>query len=869
MGKHDKTGVCEQLDDGRFNMAFHHFHHNQYSKRARKCFSAPTSEKKVLVEEGSAGKTEKGGNFTSDLTLQHFSSVPRMNVAILITGSRGDVQPFLALAHTLQKPPYSHRVRICTHSNFKAFVEDNGVEFFSIGGDPEKLMSYAVKNPGIMPSRQSMKDGDIAGRRADIAEMLEGAWRGCTEAGDGITEVDFSKDLDDLPAPFVADAIIANPPTYAHIHIAEKLAIPLHIMFTMPWSPTREFPHPLANLQAGSASSKTANYWSYRRMDLLTWEGLADLINSFRERTLLLDPITPLWGHELLTRLGVPFTYCWPDVLIPKPADWGPHISISGYWFLSMASTYKPDPELQAFLDAGPPPIYIGFGSIMVHDPDALTALVFEAVRTLGGWGTIRDKNPPENVLLLDNVPHDWLFPRVSAVVHHGGAGTTAIGISLGKPTVIVPFFGDQPWWGDMIYRAGAGPQPIRYKNLTAESFAKNIESALQPSIQIRAQELAERIKGEPGTEKAAESFSASPQMQGRSCSLIPDRVAVWKVRRTHIKLSPLAAAVLLANGKITTKQLKLLRHKAWLTTHGAQDPIVGIMGAGTTTAVAFMNDLVDFRHNLSKPKRRIKSKDVNISDDFTSEVKNPDRTASLKRMPAAAGKLAGCLAEHTLKAPVALFYNIANGFHNAPAFIYNDRTVRVRSHISDARSGIICSGEAFAYGIYDAVTGLIIQPVTGYKTSIQNSHSGGNSSTLTAGTYGIATGVGKGLAGLVLKTGAAVTGIPGYGLKGIERELEKLWTRENDLPAEEAEAMSRARREVGNAIIKAGLGAKPPGDFWGSVKHAQLGRKIAERRLWQGYRELSESMRKGEVEAVEREVFEGWSRLDGGGVGM
>jgi UDP:flavonoid glycosyltransferase YjiC (YdhE family) len=150
------------------------------------------------------------------------------------------------------------------------------------------------------------------------------------------------------------------------------------------------------------------------------------------------------------------------------------------------------------------------------------------------------------------------LFPRVSAVIHHGGAGTTAIGIALGKPTVIVPFFGDQPWWAAMIHRAGAGPEAVPFKKLTSDSLAQNIRKALEPGIQARAKELAEKIEGEDGTKKAAEAFHASPQMRNLQCFLCPDRVAVWRYRRTNIQVSAMAAAVLVVNGKAKPEQFKL-----------------------------------------------------------------------------------------------------------------------------------------------------------------------------------------------------------------------------------------------------------------------------------------------------------------------
>lgn len=253
--------------------------------------------------------------------------------------------------------------------------------------------------------------------------------------------------------------------------------------------------------------------------------------------------------------------------LIPKPKDWGSHISISGFYFLSLASSYTPEPELAAFLEAGPPPIYIGFGSIVVDDPNAMTKLIFEAVKQMGqralvskGWGGFGADalGIPEGVFMLGNVPHDWLFKHVSCVVHHGGAGTTAAGIALGKPTVIVPFFGDQPFWGAMVAKAEAGPLPIPNKHLTAEKLAGAIEEALKPTTLERAQELGARIASEKGTETGAQSFHANLDVDSMRCLVSPSRVAVWRVKRTTIRLSAFAATALGNAGVLDFNNLKL-----------------------------------------------------------------------------------------------------------------------------------------------------------------------------------------------------------------------------------------------------------------------------------------------------------------------
>jgi hypothetical protein len=185
--------------------------------------------------------------------------VVKLNIVIQVVGSRGDVQPFIALGNELMR--YGHRVRLATHDMFEGFVRESGLEFYPIGGDPRELMAYMVKTPGLIPSMESFRAGEIRRKRVMIREMLDGCWSSCIEP-DVVTG-----------HPFVADAIIANPPSFAHVHCAQALSVPVHLMFTMPWSNTKSFPHPLANFKTDGPDQGFKNYASYDLVNWLTWQG--------------------------------------------------------------------------------------------------------------------------------------------------------------------------------------------------------------------------------------------------------------------------------------------------------------------------------------------------------------------------------------------------------------------------------------------------------------------------------------------------------------------------------------------------------------------------------------------------------------------
>eukprot|EP01064_Diplonema_japonicum_P006544 TRINITY_DN14391_c0_g1_i1.p1 TRINITY_DN14391_c0_g1~~TRINITY_DN14391_c0_g1_i1.p1 ORF type:complete len:2164 (+),score=284.35 TRINITY_DN14391_c0_g1_i1:37-6528(+) len=412
---------------------------------------------------------------------------PSLRVCMLVVGSRGDVQPFVAMARRMKQD--GHTVKIVTHPCFETFVTSRGIEFGAIGGDPEALMKFMVEHPSMLTIHLE----EVRAKRSMMTQVFQHAW---TEA-----------------STWSSDVLISNPPVLVHAHIAEALHIPLQIFFTMPWSPTKAYRHPLAMV------SVFGNEQSYGIVEELTWLGMGDIINNFRE-AIGLHKLRH--GAGIQHTLNTPHIYCISEAIVPRPSDWEQHISISGFWFLNEKESYTPSPELARFLASDGYFVYIGFGSIVVQEVSVLEKAVFTAIDLVHeiypqlrviitpGWanlGSSYEGSLPDHIFLLDKCPHDWLFPRCNAVVHHGGAGTTAAGLNAGVPTVVVPFFGDQPFWGRCCERQGVGPAPVSYKSITGKLLAKAMMQALTPEMSEKAKELSTQIATEQGLERGLRAF--------------------------------------------------------------------------------------------------------------------------------------------------------------------------------------------------------------------------------------------------------------------------------------------------------------------------------------------------------------------------
>jgi sterol 3beta-glucosyltransferase len=403
-----------------------------------------------------------------------------MHILISTFGTQGDIQPFIALGNGLRAAGYT--VTVCTSTGYRALVETHGLE-------------YAFMDNMLLDLSRALLDG--RGNTLALMRQMGPAMQ---------------RTIDDewrAAQAIQPDAIVYHPKMLGSYHIAEKLDIPLVIAIPLPcFTPTRAFPHPfLAAIRLGG----WFNQLSYRLVSLSS-AMFTGMTNRFRTRTLGLPPLRRF--ADLLVRADgapVPMLYPYSPALLPAPADFPPHVHVTGAWFLERHAAWRPDPELEQFLEAGPPPVYVGFGSMSGKQAAARAQIVLDALAQTGqrgllarGWGGLEASRLPDNVQLIDAAPHDWLFPQMAAVAHHGGAGTTAAGLRAARPTVICPFLGDQPFWGMLVHARGVGPQPIPQRRLTTPRLAAAISAAVHdPEMRRRAAELGARIQEEDGVAAA------------------------------------------------------------------------------------------------------------------------------------------------------------------------------------------------------------------------------------------------------------------------------------------------------------------------------------------------------------------------------
>ncbi|KAI5236269.1 glycosyltransferase family 1 protein [Aureobasidium subglaciale] len=685
--------------------------------------------------------------------------VPPLNIVIQIVGSRGSLDSLVRTTPQIELTQSRRCSALCcsgpkttgvwsptTHGEFEDFVRSTGLEFFSIGGNAAHLMAYMVKNPSIFPSFDTMKSGEIGRKRKMVYEMLNGCWKSCIMP-DSRSEI-----------PFVADAIIANPPSFAHVHCAQALGIPVHLMFTMPWSATKAFPHPLANLKNEESDQQTANFLSYRIVDLMTWQGLGDVINLWRKKALGLDAVPNMVASRLAEILQIPFTYCWSPALVPKPADWPSYIDVCGFFFREQ-KPYTPDRELDTFLRAGSRPIYIGFGSIVMDNAAKMTDTIISAVKTCGvraivskGWSKLGAGRSDKDILFLGDCPHEWLFKHVTAVIHHGGAGTTACGLLNGRPTAIVPFFGDQPFWGNMVAVADAGPKPMHHKELNSQNLAAMIQKCLEPATRQAAADIARRMNHERGVDTAAESFFRNLPSHAMTCDILEAGKAswVWSDRQGNtIKLSDLAVHTLVEYGKIRIEDTSVYKPYPITIENQRWDPLTSsasaIMGAAVDVSTAVSGLFFGLKSELKQPSN---------SRDESGDRRTARIAIKTSRSVAEIGGVA--VKASFVDYPMAL----VDGLDGIPALL-GGKTRRYEP-VTDWRSGGRVACKKFGMGFVDAFGNLAMHPIRGAKNE---------------GFSGFMKGIPAGVFGFVTTPAAGIFGLIAYPAQGVYKSVKTMYS--------------------------------------------------------------------------------------------
>ena len=408
-----------------------------------------------------------------------------MKINILTVGSRGDIQPYLALGVGLKAAGYD--VRLTTHELFKPLITRYGLEFFPIGGNVQTVLQGDTGQATIEAGRNPIKvlQGLTKAFEPLMEECLEQSWQSCQDV----------------------DAIVSSGTAFWGNDIAERLELPFFFGLLQPVNITRQFPHPLApKINLGGPF----NQLTYQLINRFYWRLFKPFIAPWRKKRLQLPyhKGCPFFGDRWRQ---LPKLYGFSPTIIPKPADWDDSCHVTGYWFLDAPAEFTPPADLLDFLADGEPPVSIGFGSMSSRDSDAITTTALTALQQTGqrgllltGWGGITQTDLPDSVFKLEGIPHAWLFPKMKAIVHHGGAGTTAAALRSGVPSVVVPFFADQPFWGDRTVRLGTSAASIQKRSLSTAKLADAIRQAVESeSLRAKARKVGRTLQAEDGVAAA------------------------------------------------------------------------------------------------------------------------------------------------------------------------------------------------------------------------------------------------------------------------------------------------------------------------------------------------------------------------------
>ena len=402
-------------------------------------------------------------------------------------GTLGDVLPLCALGAGLTRA--GHRVRVATHVHYRPFVLGHGLEYAAMPLDPAELFSGAGGTSWLASRNNPLRfmAGLARVARPAIPRLGQAARAACRDA----------------------DAVVFTTLGMMAHHVGERLGIPTFLASLQPIMPTSRFPSVLA--PARVRLGRGYNRMSHLATEQAFWQPWRGQFNRMRRELLDLPPLPFSGIGPELRRRRTPHLYGFSSAVVPPPDDWPAWAHVTGFWFPATRSLWPVPPRLEEFLASGPAPVCVGFSSLKVGDPGALTETVIAALRRAGrrgvllqGWGALQPGRHGDDMLVLGSVPHDYLFERVAAVVHPGGAGTSAASLRAGVPSVVVPGFADQFFWARRLRELGVAPPPLTWRRLSPESLATSIELATASTpLRQAARAARDRIRSEDGVDRA------------------------------------------------------------------------------------------------------------------------------------------------------------------------------------------------------------------------------------------------------------------------------------------------------------------------------------------------------------------------------
>jgi len=412
-----------------------------------------------------------------------------LRITLLTMGTRGDTQPFISLAVYLKNVGYD--VVLGARPDFAELVNEYDIKFVPLG-HPYKSF--------IMDNAKNFETGNF------FKIVLQ-----------GIKQVKLMFENlgeDAYKAAIGSDAIIYKHSWVAGYSIAEKLGIPCAAVMLFPITKTKEFPSFLLGEGKDRGRLFNAFLWWFSEQ-IVIWQYQRKFDNRLRRKTLNIKPLPFFGPYKKQCKEKMPVFYTYSPLVLPKPSDWSDNIYVTGTWSSLPPLNWTPSPDLVKFLENGKAPIYIGFGS-MPSNADRTLSIILRALEIsnqrgilLSGWAGIgKNSTLPKTIFCINEVPHYWLFPKMAAVVHHGGAGTTAASLLSGIPSIITPSTIDQYSWARQAYKLGVSPVPIPFKKLTAELLAEAInESISNKNMRQKAKDVGKILEKENGIEKTLEIF--------------------------------------------------------------------------------------------------------------------------------------------------------------------------------------------------------------------------------------------------------------------------------------------------------------------------------------------------------------------------